>query len=66
MVNLQDPSLKLSLGYEYNFKEGLYLTGGAYLGFGSQPRSSGSQITEYRSEFGAAPGIFYSGMKIYF
>jgi hypothetical protein len=66
MVNLQDPSANISLSAEYNVTEGVYLTGGCYLGVGRKPETAMGSISEYRSEFGASPMLFYSGMKVYF
>lgn len=70
MLNLVDLSFSVSLSFEYNFKEGVYVVGGLSLGVGDAPETEGSatgiRITEYNSEFGAAPALFYSGVKIYF
>jgi hypothetical protein len=66
IVNLRDPSANVSLSAEYNFTEGVYLTGGFYLGFGEEPQTAGGMVSEYASEFGASPGVLYTGVKCYF
>ncbi len=66
MINLQDPSAYLSVNAEYNFTEGVYLTGGCSVGLGEAPNTASGRISSYRSEFGAAPLLLYSGIKVYF
>jgi hypothetical protein len=68
LVNVQDLSANLSLSAEYNFTENVYLEAGAYLGIGREPElvSQVPYVTEYESEFGAYPQLFYTSVNIYF
>jgi hypothetical protein len=66
LVNLNDPSLLLTLSLEYNIKENVYVEGGCTLGFGGDPLLSGGIPVEYRSEFGLYPNTVYAAVKLYF
>lgn len=71
LVNLIDPSSFVISQIEYNIAENIYLSGGAYLGFG---KGGGMEIKEYfpyprlllRSEFGAYPDMYFASFRIYF
>ncbi len=66
LVNATDLSANLSLSLEYNFTENVYLEGGAYLGLGEEPKSDELGATDYKSEFGAYPDLYYLSVKLYF
>ncbi len=56
LLNLNDLSANLSLNFDYNFTENVYISGGCYLGLGETPES----------EFGAFPELYYISVKLYF
>jgi hypothetical protein len=62
LVNLNDGSLFLAPGVDYNVVENLYLGGGAYIGVGRGPRET--QL--FRSEFGAWPDFGYFSVRWYY
>jgi hypothetical protein len=66
LVNLNDPSVVLSLSLEYNIKENVYMEGGCTFGLGKNPVLAGGVPVEYRSEFGFYPNVVYTAVKLYF
>ena len=56
LFNINDLSANLSLNFDYNFTENVYISGGSYLGLGKTPES----------EFGASPDLYYMSVKLYF
>jgi hypothetical protein len=66
LVNLTDPSAVISLSVEYNIKENVYWEWGCALGLGRNPVLAGSELAEYRSEFGVYPNTVYTAVKMYF
>jgi hypothetical protein len=70
ILNLNDGSVTAAPSLEYNIAENIYISAGAYLGFGKRP---GIRRTEppgnpayFNSEFGAYPNMFYTSFRIYF
>lgn len=71
MVNLSDPSCLLSPVIDYNIREDIYLSAGAFVSLGDEgtvvslPAAGGSWF-EPESEFGMYADMFYMQVKIYF
>jgi hypothetical protein len=61
ILNLSDWSLILSPRFEYNIAENIYLSAGAYLGWGKNP-----EPVLMRSEFGSYPDMLFTSFRIYF
>ena len=69
LANLSDPSLFLMPSIEYNIAENIYLSGGAYLGFGRPIElvfSENDVEMRYNSEFGNYPDYYFTSFRIYF
>lgn len=67
LLNLNDLSAHLSLNFDYNFTENVYISGGGIVGLGSLPElDGGGNLISYESEFGAAPDLYYVAVKLYF
>jgi hypothetical protein len=67
LLNLNDVSAHLSLNFDYNFTENVYISGGGIIGLGSPPElDGGGNLISYESEFGAAPELYYIAVKLYF
>ncbi|RKX32321.1 MAG: hypothetical protein DRP46_01400 [Candidatus Zixiibacteriota bacterium] len=69
LANLSDPSLFLMPSIEYNIAENIYLSGGAYLGFGRPIElvfSENDVEVRYNSEFGNYPDYYFTSFRIYF
>lgn len=58
--NINDDSVSVTPGLEYNVAEDMYVSCGAYVGLG---RSSGNDL---QSEFGSYTDIYFASFKIYF
>lgn len=56
LMNVNDYSTNLSLDFEYNFTENVYISGGCYVGLGEASET----------EFGAYPDLYYLSIKLYF
>ncbi len=71
VVNMTDPSCLLSPVIDYNIREDIYLSAGAFIslgdegGVGQLPLAGISQF-EPGSEFGMYADMFYMQMKVYF
>jgi hypothetical protein len=70
LLNLNDFSLSFSPQIEYNIAENIYISLGAYLGFGQGPKIEGppdeDSIPDLRSEFGTYPDMAFASFRIYF
>jgi hypothetical protein len=70
IFNANDASLTFAPTLEYNIKEDIYISAGAYLGIGKRPETidAGNPTfsTRFRSEFGAYPDMFFTSFRIYF
>ena len=73
VMNLNDGSVYISPGLEYNLAENIYISAGAFLGFGKSIEKrtinfQGTSITGPfpESEFGSYPHNYYSSFRIYF
>ena len=65
LSNLSDPSVFPSLQVEYNFAQDIYLSAGGFIGIGKRPKTEDEE-TQFRSEFGGYPTLFFSSFRIYF
>ena len=65
LSNIPDPSVFPSLQVEYNFAQDIYLSAGGFIGIGKRPETEGEE-TQFRSEFGGYPTLFFSSFRIYF
>jgi hypothetical protein len=53
------------LQVEYNFAQDIYLSAGGFIGIGKRPETEDEE-TQFRSEFGGYPTLFFSSFRIYF
>ncbi len=65
LSNISDPSVFPSLQIEYNFAQDIYLSAGGFIGIGKPPETEDEE-TQFRSEFGGYPNLFFSSFRIYF
>ena len=65
LSNIADPSVFPSLQAEYNFAQDIYLSAGGFIGIGKRPETEDEE-TQFRSEFGGYPTLFFSSVRIYF
>ena len=65
LSNIADPSVFPSLQLEYNFAQDIYLSAGGFIGIGKRPETEGDE-TQFKSEFGGYPTLFFSSFRIYF
>ena len=65
LSNLSDPSVFPSLQVEYNLAQDIYLSAGGFIGIGRRPETENEE-TQFRSEFGGYPTLFFSSFRIYF
>ena len=65
LANISDPSVFPSLQVEYNFAQDIYLSAGGFIGIGKRPETEDEE-TQFRSEFGGYPTLFFSSFRIYF
>ena len=65
LSNIADPSVFPSLQVEYNFAQDIYLSAGGFIGIGKRPETEDEE-TQFRSEFGGYPTLFFSSFRIYF
>jgi hypothetical protein len=65
LSNISDPSVFPSLQVEYNFAQDIYLSAGGFIGIGKRPETEDEE-TQFKSEFGGYPTLFFSSFRIYF
>ena len=65
LSNIADPSVFPSLQVEYNFAQDIYLSAGGFIGIGKRPETEDEE-TQFRSEFGGYPTLFFSSFRLYF
>lgn len=73
LVNLNDPSLFIMPTLECNIAENIYLSGGAYMGFGGSAEYNmdiegmgPGEWSRLKSEFGNYPDYYFTSFRIYF
>ena len=65
LLNISDPSVFPSVQIEYNFAQDIYISAGGFIGIGKRPETEDEE-TQFRSEFGGYPTLFFSSFRIYF
>ena len=65
LSNIANPSVFPSLQVEYNLAQDIYLSAGGFIGIGKRPKTEDEE-TQFRSEFGGYPTLFFSSFRIYF
>ena len=65
LSNISDPSIFPSLQIEYNFAQDIYISAGGFIGIGKRPETEDEE-TQFKSEFGGYPTLFFSSFRIYF
>jgi hypothetical protein len=65
LSNTSDSSVFPSVQIEYNFAQDIYLSAGGFIGIGKRPETEDEE-TQFRSEFGGYPTLFFSSFRIYF
>ncbi len=70
LTNLDDPSILVAPSAEVNVAPDVYLSVGAYVGFGSKPNPRvdflAGDLRVAQSEFGTYPDIFFGSFRYYF
>lgn len=61
LINLEDGSFVLAPTLDLSLGENLYLSAGAFSGFGDEPTAAGA-----RSEFGSYPDTYYAAIRYYY
>ncbi len=65
LSNISDPSVFPSLQIEYNFAQDIYLSAGGFIGIGKRPETEDAE-TQFKSEFGGYPTLFFLSFRLYF
>ena len=64
LFNLSDPSTWVAPQLAYNIAEDIHLSVGGFVSIGKRPENGES--SEFRSEFGSYPNLFFSSFRVYF
>lgn len=64
LLNLSDPSAWIAPQIAYNIAEDIHLSVGGFVSIGKRPKNSDS--TQFQSEFGSYPNLFFSAFRVYF
>ncbi|MDE0637263.1 MAG: hypothetical protein OXI43_15615 [Candidatus Poribacteria bacterium] len=64
LFNLSDPSAWIAPQIAYNIAEDIHLSIGSFFSFGKRPTND--DPTEFQSEFGAYPNLFFTSFRVYF
>ena len=64
LFNLSDPSTWVAPQVAYNIAEDIHLSIGGFVSIGKRPKNGES--TEFQSEFGSYPNLFFSSFRVYF
>ena len=64
LFNLSDPSMWIAPQIAYNIAEDIHLAVGGFASIGKRPKNSES--SEFQSEFGSYPNLFFSSFRVYF
>jgi hypothetical protein len=64
LFNLSDPSAWIAPQIAYNIAEDVHLSIGSFFSFGKRPKND--DPTQFQSEFGAYPNLFFTSFRIYF
>ncbi|MDE0016327.1 MAG: hypothetical protein OXU51_09085 [Candidatus Poribacteria bacterium] len=64
LFNLSDPSTFVAPQIAYNVAEDIHLSVGGFVSIGKRPKNRES--SEFQSEFGSYPNLFFSSFRVYF
>lgn len=64
LFNLSDLSAWIAPQIAYNIAEDIHLSIGSFFSFGKRPKND--DPTEFQSEFGAYPNLFFTSFRVYF
>lgn len=64
LFNLSDPSTWIAPQIAYNVAEDIHLSIGGFISVGKRPKNGDS--TQFQSEFGSYPNLFFSSFRVYF
>ena len=64
LFNLSDPSTWVAPQVAYNVAEDIHLSVGGFVSIGKRPKNGES--SEFQSEFGSYPNLFFSSFRVYF
>ena len=64
LFNLSDPSTWIAPQIAYNVAEDIHLSVGGFISIGKRPKNSDS--SQFQSEFGSYPNLFFSSFRVYF
>ena len=64
LFNLSDPSTFIAPQIAYNVAEDIHLSVGGFISIGKRPKNG--EASEFRSEFGSYPNLFFSSFRVYF
>ena len=64
LFNLSDPSTFVAPQIAYNVAEDIHLSVGGFISIGKRPKNRES--SEFQSEFGSYPNLFFSSFRVYF
>ena len=64
LFNLSDPSTWIAPQIAYNVAEDIHLSIGGFVSIGKRPKNGES--SEFQSEFGSYPNLFFSSFRVYF
>ncbi len=64
LFNLSDPSTFVAPQIAYNVAEDIHLSVGGFVSIGKRPKNGES--SEFQSEFGSYPNLFFSSFRVYF
>ena len=64
LFNLSDPSTWVAPQIAYNVAEDIHLSVGGFISVGKRPKNGDS--TQFQSEFGSYPNLFFSSFRVYF
>ena len=64
LFNLSDPSTWVAPQVAYNVAEDIHLSVGGFVSIGKRPKNAES--SEFQSEFGSYPNLFFSSFRVYF
>jgi hypothetical protein len=64
LFNLSDPSTWVAPQIVYNVAEDIHLSVGGFISIGKRPKNG--DTTQFQSEFGSYPNLFFSSFRVYF
>lgn len=64
LFNLSDPSTWVAPQLAYNVAEDIHLSVGGFISIGKRPKNG--EPSEFQSEFGSYPNLFFSSFRVYF